>query len=176
MEIVKAVIWEDMGHNFAIFLAEGVSTTALVLTVLSGGIFAPIMVASGAINAPIIILATTRLFLMLACDVILILVKAFKESTNKCFGQPLKMDVENAANAYRQMSKGVHKEIQTIVPRHNMIKSFQTGNVRKLFVEMVAKCKELVTADIGQVSNQRELGYDSDDNITLYETSEKSGV
>jgi hypothetical protein len=77
LEIVDSVIWEDMGHNFSVLFADGIAATGLVFTIFSGGLLTPIMLAAGAINAPIVVPATTRLFLTLACDVILILVRAW---------------------------------------------------------------------------------------------------
>jgi hypothetical protein len=172
MEIVRSIIWEDIGHNMSVFFAEGVSTAGLFLTVGSGGILAPLLAASGVINAPIVVPAITRMFLMLACDVILILVRAFKDSTTKCIGQPLKKDIEVAAHMYRQISKKVHKKINKAVPRHNMIRSFQTNRVRQHFEEVVGKYKELVTADIGYGAILKVLDAeddDSDSEKTLYE-------
>lgn len=77
LEIVKSVIWDDMGHNVSVLFAEGMAITGLVLTLVSGGVFAPAIALAGAINTPIVVPATTRLFLMLACDVILILTQAW---------------------------------------------------------------------------------------------------
>ncbi|KAE8442406.1 hypothetical protein EG329_003364 [Mollisiaceae sp. DMI_Dod_QoI] len=90
MGIIDAVIWEDMGNNFSVFFAEGLSGTCLMLTLYSGGILAPVVVVPSVANPLVVVPATTRLFLMLAYDVILILVKAFKESTNKCVTQSQK--------------------------------------------------------------------------------------
>jgi hypothetical protein len=172
MEIIHSIIWEDIGHNMSVFFAEGVSAASLFLTVGSGGILVPLLATSGVINAPIVVPAITRMFLMLACDVILILVRAFKDSTNKCIGQPLKKDIEVAAHMYRRISKKVHKKINKAVPRHNIIKSFQTNRVRQHFEEVVGKYKELVTADIGygailKVPDAEDD--DSDSEKTLYE-------
>ncbi|KAF8851319.1 hypothetical protein BDZ45DRAFT_730994 [Acephala macrosclerotiorum] len=176
LEIVDSVIWEDMGHNFSVFFAEGIATTGLLMTILSGGLLAPVMVASGAINAPIVVPATTRLFLMLACDVILILIRAWKESTNKCIVQPLKRDIEQAAHAYRQISKSVHKKIKKVVPRHNIIKSFQANRVKESFEEIIYSYKDKFTSDIGQGTHVKVLGVedDSDDDVTVVGEDEKT--
>jgi len=95
-----------------------------------------------------------------------------KESTDKCIGQPLKKDVEQAAYAYRQLSKKIHLKIKKVVPSHNVIKSFQTNRVREQFEEIVNSYKDKFTADIGQGANLKFLDNedDSDDDVSLVGT------
>ena len=143
-QIVKSVIWDDMGRNFSVFMAECIATAGVLGTVILWGM--PVFVAAGAINIPIIIPATAELLLMLSCDVILILVRAFKDCTHRCLGQPLKKDIEKAAQAYRQFAKHVHQEIKGLISKFNIVKVFQVAKIQigvekilekytKLFVE-----------------------------------------
>ena len=172
-EIVNIVIWEDMGHDVSILVAEVISGVGITGTLALGGM--PVFLAAGVINAPIVVPATTRLFLMLACDVILILVKAFKDSTDKCVGQPLRKDVEFAALEYRKISKMVHKKIKKVIPRRNMIKSFQANRVHEQFTAIVAEYKALVTEGIGQVKimKPKDCDDDSDSDTTEAESKEQ---
>ena len=48
---------------------------------------------------------------MLAADVVLLLTKAFKKSTGKYIGHPLKRDIEDAAVEYCAISKVVHDKV-----------------------------------------------------------------
>lgn len=142
-EIIHSVIWEDLDQNFSLLFAEAISCLGMLATVLLGGM--TVFLASGAVNVPLIVPATTGLFLMLACDVILILVRSFKASTDKCIGQPLEKDIEKAACEYRPISKAVHKRVKKVVPRHNMIKSFQADEIKISLDEILAEYKELCT-------------------------------
>lgn len=98
-QIVKNIIWDDMGRNISVFVTECIATFGLFGTPIC--LDMPIFLATGAVNAPIAITATAELLLMLSCDVILILTRAFKDCTHQCLGQPLKKDIEKAALAYR---------------------------------------------------------------------------
>jgi hypothetical protein len=157
-QIVNSVIWEDMDQNVSLLIAELIAGAGLGTFLLTG---APVFLASGVINAPLIIPATTRLFLMLACDVILILVRAFKASTDKCIGQPLQRDIEKAAYDYCKISKAVHKRIKKVVPRHNMIKSFQANRIKLSLDEILAEYKELFTKGMGEGVDVK--GFDEDE-------------
>lgn len=143
-QIVKNVIWDDMGRNFSVFIADCIAIAGVLGTVILWG--APVFLAAGVVNIPMIIPATAELLLMLACDVILILTRAFKDCTHQCLGQPLKKDIEKAALAYRRFAQQVHREIKDLIGRVNIIKVFQVAKIRigveailekytKLFIE-----------------------------------------
>ena len=143
-QIVKNVIWDDMGSNISVFVADCIATAGVFGTLILFGM--PVFLAAGAVNIPIIVTATAELLLMLSCDVILILVRAFKDCTHQCLGQPLKKDIEKAALAYRQFAKQVHQEIKDLISKFNIIKVFQVAKIKvgvetiiekytKLFVE-----------------------------------------
>ena len=56
---------------------------------------------------------------MLACDLILVLTRAFQVAVSKYVGQLLERDVETAAMAYRAHYKAVHDQVRRLVPRGN---------------------------------------------------------
>jgi hypothetical protein len=65
-----------------------------------------------------------------------------------------------------KFSKIVHKKIKKVVPRHNMIRSFQTNRVKEMFEEIIYYHRDLLTSDIGQGTQVKVLdGDDSDDDI-----------
>ncbi|KAK1759979.1 hypothetical protein QBC47DRAFT_458153, partial [Echria macrotheca] len=125
-QICKANLLDDLGNNFAVFFAEGLATVALGATILSGGM--PFFLIPMVANIPAVVPATTRLFLMLACDLILVLTRAFQESVKRCVGQPLERDVERAAVAYRAYCGRVHDEVRRLV-RRNVVDSFKTERI-----------------------------------------------
>lgn len=144
-QIVKCTLWDDLGHNLSIALAEGIATVGLGASVLSGGM--PIFLLSGAINLPLVVPATTRLMLMLASDLILILTQAFKKTISTCVGQPLVKDVEQAAIGYRPIASKVHKKVVELVPKRNLVKSFRTNEVRLGLEKILHHFKEHLTED-----------------------------
>ena len=144
-QIVKAVVWDDVKHGMSVFGAEVLATGGLVAGATV--IFLPLILVSGTINAFIVTPATGRLLLMLACDVILILVQAFKESIKKCIGQPRDKDIEAAAHAYRKISKKVHREVKDVVPK-NMIKNFKYDKIGNNFRAVIERYVQEVTKGI----------------------------
>lgn len=133
-QIVKNVIWDDMGRNFRVLTADCIATVGLLGTLSLWG--APVFLAASAVNIPIVIPAMAELVLILSCDAILILVRAFEDCTHQCLGQPLMKDVEKAALAYRQFAKQVHQEIKDLIAKFNIIKVFQVAKI-KIGVEKI---------------------------------------
>lgn len=147
-QIMKNVIWDDMEHNFSTLLAEGIAVTGFLGTIALFGM--PIFLASGAINAALVVPNNVRLLLMLACDMTLILTRAFKECTRRCIGQPLKSDIEKAAFEYRVMARKVHDEIKDLVPLANFIKAFQGEKVKIGFRQILDKYLKIFNEGAGQ--------------------------
>lgn len=69
----------------------------------------------------------------------LILIRAFKESTDKCLGQPDKRLIEKAAYDYLKISNKVHKKIGELVPLTNVVRRFKTGRIRHDFEAILAE-------------------------------------
>ena len=145
-EIVKTNVWDDLGHNLSVAFAEGLATLGLVATVGFYGM--PFILAAGVLNIPLVVPATTRLMLMLAGDLILILTRAFKQTTFTCVGQPLFADVAQAAVHYQRLSSQVHKEILALVPRRKLTESYRYSKVRQGLEGIVYRYKDQVAEDI----------------------------
>lgn len=138
VQIAKANIWDDMGNNLCMAFAEGIAGMGLLGTMAT---FGPVFLAAGAINVPIIVPATTQLYLMLAADLILILTRSFQERTYRCLSQPSERDLSKAAIAYRHHSKSVHKEIKNMLPHWNVVASFRADKVGQNFEQIVKRHK-----------------------------------
>lgn len=141
LQITKNIIWDDMGSSMSIFVAEVIATVGAFGTLFLGGM--PVFLAAAVVNTPIVVPATAELLLMLSCDIILILVRAFKDCTHRCLSQPLKSDIEKAARAYRQFAKDVHREIKDLVPKFNIIKTFQTAKMQIGVEKILDKYRDL---------------------------------
>jgi len=139
LAIVRKVIWDDVGHNFQILLAEIIALTGVFGTLATLGM--PVFLVSGALNALLVVPSTSRLFLMLAADITLILERAFKNTTDRCMRQPQKKDIETAAHDYRALSYQVHKRVKKMVPKSNVIKSFQFMKLKIGFEKLIADFK-----------------------------------
>ena len=148
LQIGKVNLLDDFGNNISVLLAEGVAALSMGATVMSGGL--PFFLIPMAINFAAVVPATTRLFLMLACDLILVLTRAFQEAASKCVGQPLKRDVEMAAVAYgQQYCSEVHDRVRKLVPRLKVLKSFKTDMIAAGISEIVQEYKKKVIQDVG---------------------------
>ncbi len=143
-QIVKNIVWDDIGCSFSVLMAECIATVGIFGTLVLWGM--PGFLAAGVVNIPIVTPATAQLMLMLSCDVILILVRAFMDCTHQCLGQPLKKDVEAAAVAYRYFAPQVHQEMKELISSFDIVKSFRVDKIKigvgsilekytKLFIE-----------------------------------------
>lgn len=136
-QIVKNVIWDDMGHNLSFFIAESITVCGVIGSLAMGGM--PVFLATSLVAAPLIVPATARLILMLACDVTLILTRAFQECARQCLGHPQKKDIEKAAFAYKKLAKDVHKSIKELIPKSNMIKSYRYEEINISYRHLLDK-------------------------------------
>ena len=148
--IVSFNVWDDLPHHISTVLAEGVNVAGVLASIVTGGM--PLFLASTAVNFPMIVPATTRLMLMLASDLILIMFRAFSVTTLKCLGQPQEKDVVDATLYYRSLSSKVHKEILKLVPRTNVLKSFRYNEVQKGLEGTVDLFKHEITEDLSSHS------------------------
>ncbi|KAL8775566.1 MAG: hypothetical protein Q9209_000062 [Squamulea sp. 1 TL-2023] len=146
LEIMKSTVWDDAGHNVMIAFSEVIATAGVFASVGSFG--APFFLVAGALNFPLVVPATTRLMLMLASDLILILVRAFRSTTTTCVGQPEEKEVALAAREYRAIGADVHKEIFKLVPKRNVVKSFRYSKVRLGLKRIIEKFKDEVVKDL----------------------------
>lgn len=174
LEIVKNTVWDDAGHNILLFFSEAVAIAGLMGTMLLYG--APVVLAAGAFNFPLIVPATTRLMLMLASDLILILVRAFRSTATTCIGQPEEKHIVRAATDYRRISGDVHREILRLVPKRNVVKSFRYGKVRLGLEEVVQRFQEEVTKDSDLFSRAGMRSFGSDRNMIDKELEESKNL
>ncbi|KAI0904181.1 hypothetical protein F4823DRAFT_634728 [Ustulina deusta] len=137
LDICKINVWDKLRSSLA---TEGFLATVIPMRA----------------NFTAIIQATARLFLKLACDLILIFTKAFKRATLRYIEQPEKDDVEVAARAYRQHYREVHKAVKSVVP--DLSRSLQTGKVKLGITELLNKYKRIVTQDMGPPLARSEYG------------------
>ena len=146
-QIIKNIVWDgtSIGRSFSVLTAECIATVGLFGTLVFGGM--PLFLAAGALNVPIVIPATAQLLLMLSCDAILILVKAFKNCTHQCLGQPLKKDIENAATEYRRFATQVHQEIKDLTSNFNIVKNFQVAKIHVGVQKVLEKYTKLFVED-----------------------------
>lgn len=154
LEIVRNTVWDDAGHNLLVMFSEAVAVFGMIGTVAFGGM--PVFLAAGAFNFPLVVPATTRLMLMLASDLILILVRAFRSTTTTCIGQPEEKHVARAARDYRRISGNVHQAIFKVVPKSNVVRSFRYGKIRLGLEEVVKHFQEEVSKDSNLDQYSRE--------------------
>ena len=173
-QIVKNVIWDDMGSNLSIFVADCIATVGVFGTLTLFGM--PVFLAAGVVNIPIIIPATAELLLMLSCDVILILVRAFKDCTHRCLGQPLKKDIEKAAVAYRHFAKQVHQEIKDVISKFNLIKVFQIAKIKIGVEKILEKYMKLFIEQSEVGASWRGSDHGSEYTLVFSSESEKAHV
>ena len=153
--IVKDSVWDVMSRNFSVLMADIIATVGCLLTIGLGGL--PVFLAAAPLNVPLAIPATAQLLLMLACDIILILVKAFKDCTRQGLGQPLKKDIEKAAVAYRPFATQVHEEIKDLVKKSNFVKNFQVAKIHVGVQRIINKYTKLFVEEAGTGANRLGL-------------------
>ena len=166
--IVKNIVWDGMGRNFSLFMADVIAGAGVLGTLVFGGI--PVFLAAAALNVPLVIPATAQLLLMLSCDIILILVRAFKDCTHQCLGQPLKKDIEKAAVAYRRFSTQVHQEIKDLINKSNFVKSFQVAKVHVGVQKIINKYTKLFVEESGTGASR--FGSEQESECTLVSSIE----
>ena len=80
-------------------MADGIQAVGVTGTVFAAGI--PAWLVTGSINATYVVPAVCRLYLIMACDLIFVLARSFKEVAYRARGQPNDRDVVAAARNYR---------------------------------------------------------------------------
>ncbi|KAI3536009.1 hypothetical protein CSPX01_11043 [Colletotrichum filicis] len=111
-------IFDKEGNSIATAAAEAIATVSSITTGIFAGI--PSFLISAGNNVPLVVPATARLMLMLACDLILMFSRGFQEASGKCNSQPHLADLEKAAAAYQAHSPQVHEKVKALVPGVSM--------------------------------------------------------
>lgn len=158
-EIVKRNLWDDLDHEISVVTPS--SSSAVSLT--SGEVLGAAL-TGGVLNIALVVIITTRLILILASDLILILVRACKKTTFTSAGHPQLKDVENAASYYRPSSSKVHKEILGLVPKWSLTNTYRYDKVRLGLEETLHRWKAEITKDVNssRLDRSRGRGFSSD--------------
>ena len=130
-EILKMNVWDDMGNNAFMVFAEVIAVVGICGSVATGGM--PFFFGAMAVNVPLVVPAIARMYFILACDLILVLIMCFKESMETMSGQPTSKDLARHAREYRWsgLSQEVHGRVKALIPRHNLAASYRTDKIRK---------------------------------------------
>ncbi|KAK0941013.1 hypothetical protein LTR29_007431 [Friedmanniomyces endolithicus] len=170
LEALKANVWSSVGSNFALAFAESFQVIGVVGTVFAAGI--PAWAVTGTINSTYIVPATCRLFLIMACDLIFVLARSFKEVTFRASGQPNEKDVGAAARSYRirGYSQHVHREIKTLVPRYSVVAAMKAEKVKQGVEAIFGRYKDKLMEDVDlplKPGRSRTKSGDNADEISL---------
>ena len=166
LESLKSNVWGGLGSKLTLAFAESLQLIGVTGSVFAAGI--PAWAVTGSINAAYVVPATCRLFLTMACDLIFVLARSFKEVTFRASGQPNEKDVGAAARNYRVRgySQHVHKEIKSLVPRHSVYASMKVEAVRRGIEDIFARYKDKLMEDIDLPLKVGRIRINSGDDIT----------
>ncbi|EME79104.1 uncharacterized protein MYCFIDRAFT_79773, partial [Pseudocercospora fijiensis CIRAD86] len=145
---LKKNVWTYTGIDPLVSIAEAINLFEYIGSGFAGGI--PAWLVTGAISLPLVVPATCRLFLTMAADLILVLIRAFKEATFRNSGQPQERDVQAAARIYRVRgySSHIHKDIKKLIPRHNLAASYKFDTVAETLEGIIARYKDKLIDDM----------------------------
>ena len=172
-EIVRGNLWKDLGQDFSVIAPNSRSALYLTSTEMVG-----VALTVGLLNIPLVLVVTTRLILILASDLILTLVRAYKKTTAAAAastsagagpGLPQLKDVENAATFYSQSSSKVHQEILALVPRRKLTKTYRYHKIRLALEGIVNRWQAEITKDLG-----RDAGTNVNSRRSIRSTGRKS--
>ncbi len=163
-EIVKRNLWDDLRHEFSVVTPNSFSAVCLTLTEVLGA-----ALTGGALNIPLVVTVTTRLILILASDLILVLVRACKETIFTSAGHPQLKDVENAARYYRPSSSKVHEEILRLVPKWNLKETYRYDKVRLGLEKMLHRWNAEITKNVNSSRLNPSRGESFSSDRTLLE-------
>lgn len=95
----------------------------------------------------------------MACDLIFVLARSFKEVTFRANGQPNEKDVSAAARNYklRGYAKHVHRHIELLVPRRNLAASYKVEVIRQSVEDLFAKYKDKLMEDVDLPLEVRDM-------------------
>lgn len=158
LKSLKATISSQVGNNVQLALAEAFQLLGLSVTGLAFG--APIWLATGSMNASHVIPTTCRLFLIMACDLTLILARSFKESTFRAGGQPNEMHVGAAARNYavRGYAHHVHRDIKKLIPRKDILASFKVEAIHRGVEDLFGRYRQKLLDNVDLPLTARSIG------------------
>lgn len=144
---LKRCISDDMGANLLTSFAEGLAGFATFGAIWT---FGGTMIAAGAINATILPPSNCRFYLIVACDLILILARCFHEAILTKTGQPSHRELQRQCREYRfsGMPTEVHKQIKKLVPLNRIDECFRSNRVRKGIEDLVHENQEQIAVSM----------------------------
>lgn len=127
-QIVNSLVWGNSVQGFSVYFTE-------MNPILFPGsglsiIFGEMVFILGVRSILLFLPALVCLILTLACDLTLILLRAFQKCTHQCLSHPLMKDIKEAAYAYRGLSKEVHKSIKDLVSMSNVFENFRIDKIK----------------------------------------------
>lgn len=108
----------------------------------------PVFLATAATNFPIVAVLNSRIYLHLACDLILIFSRAFQEAIMTCRHQPQKEQLVSAAKNYRKHCNAVHSELKEGVPP-DIYHIFRVEKVAAVVEKVIDKWTPIVIEGAG---------------------------
>ena len=159
VETLRANVWNHLGFDVNIALAECLNTLAYIGTGFAGGI--PAWLVSGAISVPLVVPGTCRLFLTVAVDLILVLTQSFlKVAAKGTSGQPSQQHLRDAARVYRlkNYSQHVHAAIKELIPKRNVKASYEYERIRQRVEWIVEEYRDKLMEGREALPEIRKLG------------------
>lgn len=126
---MKQNVWDHLGFDVLMAVAEGLNVLGATGTGFAGGI--PAFLVTGAISMPLVVPSTCRLFLTMSADLILVLILSFKlvALQNR---QPQEKDFQQASRSFqlKGYSGHVHQDVKDLIPRTSLRASYKYDKVR----------------------------------------------
>ncbi|KAI5366444.1 Putative GTP binding domain, P-loop containing nucleoside triphosphate hydrolase [Septoria linicola] len=138
---MKQNVWDHLGFDVLMAVAEGLNVLGATGTGFAGGI--PAFLVTGAISVPLVVPSTCRLFLTMSADLILVLILSFKlvALQNR---QPQEKDFQQASRAFQLKGYSAHvqQDIKDLIPRTSLRASYKYDKVRIGLESTVDRYKE----------------------------------
>lgn len=147
LDIASVNVPADIGNMILTTITEGINTLGVLGTIAAGGM--PVFLASSVLNAPMVPVLNARVYLHLACDLILIFSRAFQAASISCYTKPQKKQLEAAVRHYRQYSKHVHADVKKMAPS-TIFGVFKVENIRAGVEEVLQKWTPAVIEGAGK--------------------------
>lgn len=174
---MKQNVWNHLGFDFFMAIAEGLNLCGVAGTGIAGGV--PALLVTGAISVPLVVPSTCRLFLTMSADLIFVLILSFKQVALQS-RQPQEKDFQNASRDYRLRgySEHVHLDIKTLIPRRSLAASYKYDKIRDGLESIVDRYKnklmegEKLPSD-AKLRRNMHMHEDKDDARTIHQVSDK---
>ncbi|KAL8711662.1 MAG: hypothetical protein Q9220_004072 [cf. Caloplaca sp. 1 TL-2023] len=130
-----------------------------VETVGTSGIW--VFLPSGKYNNQLAVTASVEHLLIVSCDLILILQRAFKDCARQGLGQPVKKNIEEAALAYQKDAPEVHDRIRSRTPAFKMYRKFRYVEIRASLEQIIEDYTRSFVEQSGAASSRHNPAQDS---------------